>query len=195
MISVFFVLGVGEFLVVENLCAHGNNRTILEGFNIMTIEAGKVVSFHYTVKEDGNELESSTGGHPVLYLHGHNNMLDGIEEALTGKTEGDAVTVTLPPEKTYGLRKEGQTMRVPLKHIVDGKKKKIRKGDTVAVNTAHGVSEMVVLKVGLKNVDVDANHPFAGKTLDFDLEVVEVRDATSEELAHGHAHGKGGHEH
>jgi len=161
----------------------------------MTIENNKVVSFHYTVIENGEVLESSQGGHPVLYLHGHNNMLDGVEEALAGKSTGDKEVVTLPPEKTYGLRKEGETLRVPLKHVIDGKKKKFKKGDTVAVNTAHGVSEMVVLKVGLKNLDVDANHPFAGKTLDFELEVVDVRDATTEEIAHGHAHGKGGHEH
>lgn len=161
----------------------------------MTVAKDKVVSFHYTVKENGVELESSGSEHPVLYLHGHNNMLDGIEESLEGKSAGDKLSVSLPPEKTYGQRKDGQTIRVPVKHIVDGKKKKFKKGDTVAVNTAHGVSEMVVLKVGLKNVDVDANHPFAGKTLDFDLEVVEVRDATADEIAHGHAHGKGGHEH
>ena len=161
----------------------------------MAIAKDSVVSFHYVVSENGEEMETSRKGDPILYLHGHQNMLEGIEELLDGKSAGDKVEAELPPEKTYGSRVEGQQIRVPIKHIIDGKKKRLKAGDTVAVNTANGVSEMRVLKVGLKNVDVDANHPFAGKTLNFNLEVIEVREATAEEIAHGHAHGKGGHEH
>jgi len=161
----------------------------------MAITKDSVVSFHYVVSEAGQQLETSRDGDPVLYLHGHQNMLDGVEELLDGKAKGDTVEAQLPPEKTYGEFIEGQKLRVPVKHIVGGKKRKLKVGDTVAVNTAQGVAEMTVLKVGLKNVDVDANHPFSGKTLDFALEVVDVRDATAEEIAHGHAHGKGGVEH
>ncbi|RMA80292.1 FKBP-type peptidyl-prolyl cis-trans isomerase [Umboniibacter marinipuniceus] len=161
----------------------------------MKIAKDSVVSFHYTASEAGTQLETSRETDPILYLHGHNGMFDGIEKMLEGQEKGAEISAELAPEDAYGHRVEGQTLRVPLKHIQGAKKKKPKVGDTVAVNTANGVSEMVVLKVGLKNVDVDANHPFAGKTLTFDLEVMDVREATAEELAHGHAHGVGGHQH
>jgi FKBP-type peptidyl-prolyl cis-trans isomerase SlyD len=160
----------------------------------MNIDKDTVVTFHYRLQEEGGEVfEDSHKDEPVLYLHGHNSMLPGLEEALQGQQAGDKFKTTLTPEKGYGQRKEGAVQRVPKKHIVT--KGKITTGMVVQVNTEHGAKEAVVLKVGLKNIDIDSNHPLAGKTLVFDVEVVEVRVATADEIAHGHAHGVGGHQH
>lgn len=164
----------------------------------MQITANKVVSFHYRLSETGGELlETSYDADPTLYLHGHNNLLATLEAALEGKAKGDKVTVSVTPEQGYGERREGAVQRIPIKHLLDYSKikNKLKPGSKVAVNTQHGPWDAVVLKVGKFNVDIDSNHPLAGKHLDFELEVIDVRDATDEELAHGHAHGAGGHHH
>ena len=164
----------------------------------MQISADKVVSFHYRLSETGGELiESSYDADPTLYLHGHNNLLAALESALEGKAAGDKLTVSISPEQGYGERQEGAVQRIPIKHLLDHDKlkNKLKPGMKVAVNTQQGPWEAVVLKVGKFNVDIDSNHPLAGKHLDFALEVMEVRDASAEELAHGHAHGVGGHHH
>lgn len=160
----------------------------------MQIATDTVVSFHYRLKEEGGEIfEDSHEGSSVLYLHGHRSMLPGLEEALDGKSAGDCFDVTVSPAKGYGERKEGAVQRVPKKHLLT--KGKLVPGMMVRLNTEQGPQEAIVLKVGLKNVDVDANHPLAGKTLIFAVEVVDVRQATAEEVSHGHAHGVGGHQH
>jgi FKBP-type peptidyl-prolyl cis-trans isomerase SlyD len=164
----------------------------------MSVSANKVVSFHYRLHElDGDLLEESYGADPTLYLHGHNNLLAAIEKAMEGKNAGDKLSVAVTPEEGYGLRREGAIQRIPIKHLVDHEKIKnrLKPGLKVAVNTQHGPWESVVLKVGKFNVDVDSNHPLAGKHLNFEIEIVDVRDASDEELAHGHAHGAGGHNH
>ena len=164
----------------------------------MKISADKVVSFHYNLSDvDGALLETSRDADPTLYLHGHKNILAALEEELEGKAVGDKITVTLTPAQAYGERKEGAVQRVPIKHLHNhaALKNKLKPGARVSVNTQHGPWEAVVLKVGKFNVDIDSNHPLAGKTLTFDMEVIDVRDATPEELAHGHAHGAGGHNH
>lgn len=164
----------------------------------MQISADKVVSFHYRLNETGGEqLETSYDADPTLYLHGHNNLLPVLESALDGKAKGDKVTVSVTPEQGYGERKEGAVQRIPIKHLLDHEKikNKLKPGVKVAVNTQQGPWEAIVLKVGKFNVDIDSNHPLAGKNLEFELEVVDVRDASEEELAHGHAHGAGGHHH
>ena len=163
----------------------------------MTISQDKVVRFHYELKESDTQLETSRDGEPVLYLHGHQNLLPAMEKALEGQSAGAKVSLTLKPEEAYGKREEGATQRIPIKHLVDHArlKNKLRVGMTVAINTEHGPQDAVVLKVGKFNVDVDGNHPYAGKTLTFDIEVLDIRDASAEELQHGHAHGVGGHNH
>lgn len=161
----------------------------------MQVEKDKVVSFHYTVSEvEGEQLESSYGTNPLVYLHGHDGMLKGVEAALEGKTVGDKVAVTLAPEDAYGPRKEDAIHRVSINHVLrEGKgKPKFRPGMVVHLNTEHGARPVVVVKAGLKMLDVDTNHPYAGKTLNYDMEVVNVRDAEAEELSHGHVHGEGG---
>lgn len=164
----------------------------------MQISADKVVSFHYNLNDvDGSLLESSYDADPTLYLHGHGNILASLEDALEGKAEGDKITATLTPDQAYGDRKEGAVQRIPIKHLHNHAaiKNKLKPGSRVSVNTQHGPWEAVVLKVGKFNVDVDSNHPLAGKTLTFEIEVKAVREASAEELAHGHAHGAGGHNH
>ena len=164
----------------------------------MQISADKVVSFHYNLNDaDGTLLETSYDADPTLYLHGHSNILASLEEALETKVVGDKVNVTLNPEQAYGERKEGAVQRIPIKHLHNhaALKNKLKPGSRVVVNTQQGPWEALVLKVGKFNVDIDSNHPLAGKTLTFDIEIVSVREATAEELAHGHAHGAGGHNH
>lgn len=163
----------------------------------MLIEKNKVVRFHYSVSEaTEGKLEDTREALPMTYLHGHNGMLKGLEDALEGKQAGDQVTVTLEPHQAYGERNEDAITRVPVSHIRgQGKKVRYKPGMIVHVNTQNGSRPVKVVKVGLKNLDVDMNHPYAGKTLTFDVEVVSVRDASEEEMAHGHVHGEGGVKH
>ncbi len=160
----------------------------------MTIANNTVVSFHYRLSEGGNEMENSYDANPVLALIGHGNLIPGLESALIGKAQGEKFDVSVAPEDGYGQRVEKDPLRVPIKHLINAPKK-IKKGQAVFINTQEGQRSAIVVKVGKFNVDVDTNHPFAGKTLDFAIEVVEVRDATQEEIQHRHAHGVGGHQH
>ncbi|WP_028304289.1 FKBP-type peptidyl-prolyl cis-trans isomerase [Oceanospirillum maris] len=160
----------------------------------MSIAKNKVVQFFYTLKDEaGVELESNVGADPVAYLHGHNNMMRGVEKALEGHNIGDKFNVTLPPEETYGLRREDSEQRVPVKHLLGAKKWK--PGMMAVIQTDQGQRQVTVVKVGKFMVTVDNNHPMAGRTLDFELIVTDIRDATPEEVTHGHAHGIGGHHH
>lgn len=161
----------------------------------MQIAADKVVTFHYRVAADDQSFsESSAGQSPMVYLHGRGNLVPGLEQEMLGKSSGDKFSATVAPEQAYGLRDPQATQRVPIKHLAP--KGRLAPGQLVAVNTNAGVRHARVLKVGHFNVDLDLNHPLAGKTLVFDIEIVDVRDATTEELEHGHAHGPGGaHDH
>jgi FKBP-type peptidyl-prolyl cis-trans isomerase SlyD len=158
----------------------------------MHIERDKVVTFHYSLTDpEGSFTEDSTGRDPVVYLHGHGNIVPGLENEMRGKQAGDTFKASVAPEHAYGMRDETAVQRVPIKHLV--RPGKLDVGGVVAVNTNVGPRRGIVLKVGRFNVDVDLNHPLAGKTLLFDVRILEVRDATAEEIAHGHAHGPGGH--
>lgn len=160
----------------------------------MQIEKNKVISFHYRLTdEEGTEIENSYDGDPVAYLHGYRNIIQGLEQAMAGKQSGESFTTTVEPELGYGLRKESSVQRIPIKHLMT--KGKLKPGMVVAVQTEHGARQVTVVKVGKFNVDVDTNHPFAGKVLNFAVEILDVRDASAEEIAHGHAHGVGGHHH
>lgn len=160
----------------------------------MTITKNSVVQFHYTLTdESGEQLESSYDGDPVAYLHGHNNMIVGVEKALEGKSEGDEFSVTVSPEEGYGEINPDAQQRVPSKHL-QGAKKWVP-GMVATVNTEQGQRQVTVVKVGRFMITVDLNHPLAGKTLTFAIVVQAVREATEDEIAHGHAHGVGGHQH
>lgn len=159
----------------------------------MQIGNGKVASFHYKLfGEDGVMIEE-TGEQPMLYLHGANNMIAGVEKALAGRAAGDHFEVTVTPDEGYGIAKPENIQRISAKYLRHAGK--LRPGMQVPVQTEQGQRWVTVRKVGLKTVDVDANHPLAGRTLRFVIDVIEVRDATEEEKSHGHAHGPGGHQH
>ncbi len=163
----------------------------------MDIAKNSVVQFHYRLREEGveQELETSFGGNPSAYLHGHNNIIKGLERQMLGHKMGDIFSVDVAAKEAYGERKEGQQQRVPIKHLLIKKKTKLHVGQIVNIQTDHGSHAATVLKVGKFNVDVDTNHPLAGKNLSFDIEIIDIRPATEEELAHKHAHGVGGHQH
>ncbi|HEX4938189.1 MAG TPA: peptidylprolyl isomerase [Candidatus Kapabacteria bacterium] len=160
----------------------------------MNISKDKVVQFHYTLKNDkGEEIESTIGKDPMAYLHGHGNIIPGLESALEGKAAGDRFTITIEPKDGYGERQDVEWQRIPLKHLQGARKWK--PGMMAFVETEQGYRQVTVMKVGKFNADVDVNHPLAGKTLTFDIEVLDLRDATDDEKSHGHAHGVGGHHH
>lgn len=160
----------------------------------MSIKDDSVVQFNYTLRdEQGEVLESNEGLESIAYLHGHDNMMPGVENALVGKEVGAKFSVTLPASETYGERNEDAEQRVSVKHLQGAKVWKA--GMRALISTDQGQRQVTIIKMGKFMATVDVNHPLAGRELTFDLEVADVRDATSEEIAHGHAHGKGGHQH
>jgi FKBP-type peptidyl-prolyl cis-trans isomerase SlyD len=159
----------------------------------MTIEDGKVVQFHYDLYINDKQIESSRNAEPMAYLHGAKNIISGLEEALAGQQAGAHVDTTISPEKGYGLREDNRIQRISAKYLKHAGK--LKAGMQVQVSTDQGNRLVTVVKVGLKTVDVDGNHPLAGETLRFVVDIVDIRDATAEEKAHGHAHGVGGHQH
>ncbi|MDP7592740.1 MAG: peptidylprolyl isomerase [Litorilituus sp.] len=164
----------------------------------MQIADKTVVQFHYVLKDDaGKEIESSHGSEPLAYLHGANNTLLGLEKALTDKEAGEKFSVTLQPEEAYGERQENMIQRVPAKHLqgLPSKNAKWKAGMVAVVQTEQGQRQVTVIKTGKFMVTVDINPPLAGKIITFDINVVDVRAATEEEIQHGHAHGVGGHQH
>lgn len=165
----------------------------------MKIQKDCVVNFHYRLSdESGAELENSYAGEPVAYLHGKRGIVRGLEDAMADHQKGDTFTAEVPAAMAYGSRREDAVQRVPIKHLLTAKKSskaKLKPGMQVQINTSEGPRDVTVVKVGKFNVDVDSNHPLAGKDLNFAIEITDVREASSEELAHGHAHGPGGHHH
>ena len=159
----------------------------------MKIEKDRVVQFHYAVSEQGAApVESSEGGEPLAILAGHGNIIPGLEKAMEGHEAGDKFAVDVPAADAYGEKREGLTQRVPKKHFGG---QRLEPGMQVVLNTNFGPRAVTIEKVGMSVVDVDLNHPMAGKDLHFDIEIVEVREASAEELEHGHVHGDGGHHH
>lgn len=160
----------------------------------MNVAENKVVSFHYTLtSKEGVKLESSREGDAMSYLHGAGNIIPGLEDAMSGRVAGDIYSVTIPPEQAYGVRSAANIQRIPLKRL--GKNFKARPGQVLNLQTNQGPVQVTVVKVGKFNIDVDANHPLSGATLTFEVEITEVRDATEEEISHGHVHGPGAHDH
>ncbi len=164
----------------------------------MKIEKDRVVRFHYTVNERAaheageTAIESSTDREPLAILIGHGNIIPGLETAMEGHEAGDKFGVDVAATDAYGEIKEGLSQRVPKKHFGN---QRLAPGMQVVLNTNFGPRAVTIQKVGMSVVDVDLNHPMAGKDLHFDVEIVEVREATAEELEHGHVHGDGGHHH
>ena len=154
----------------------------------------KIVSIDYTLTGDnGQVLDTSQGREPLAYLHGAGNIIPGLESALEGKSEGEQVNVSIPPDQAYGQRDERMVQAVPrtaFQGVAD-----IKPGMQFQAQTNAGARLITVVGVEGDQVTIDANHPLAGATLNFDVKVVNVRDATEQEKSHGHVHGPGGHQH
>ncbi len=160
----------------------------------MEIMADRVVLIHYTLKDDnGAVLDSSAGGEPLAYIQGHGNLVPGLEKALEGQQEGSTLAVSIAPADGYGVRDEGLIQRVPKRSLQGAGE--LKKGMQFQARTEDGMRLFTVTAVVGDMVTLDGNHPLADQTLNFDVEVVTVREATGEELEHGHVHGAGGHHH
>ncbi len=160
----------------------------------MEIAQDAVVLIHYTLKNDsGAVLDTSAGGEPLAYIQGHGNLVPGLERALEGKQGGNTVAITLTPAEGYGTRDEALVQRVA-KRSLQGSGE-IRKGMQLQARTGDGMRLFTVTAVAGDMVTLDGNHPLADQTLHFDVQVISVREATTEELEHGHVHGAGGHHH
>lgn len=161
----------------------------------MKIAPNKVATLHYTLKDDkGALIESSVGSEPLAYIHGVGNLIPGLEEKLEGKQAGDKLSVVVKPEDAYGERDEELIEEVEKAEFDEGEELEV--GKEFQYDDEDGnVFHVRVVKIEGDMVTVDGNHPLAGQTLAFDVEVVGVRDASAEELEHGHVHGEGGHHH
>ena len=156
----------------------------------MPIATDDVVTIHYTLKDDTDKvIDSSSGGEPLAYLHGHGNIVPGLERELAGKSVGERLTVRVPAAEGYGEYDRALVQKVPrraLKGIANLK---------VGMRLQAGHQAVTVTHIGGDMVTLDGNHPLAGKSLNFDIEITAVREATQEELEHGHVHGPGDHHH
>jgi FKBP-type peptidyl-prolyl cis-trans isomerase SlyD len=160
----------------------------------MTIKENSAVSFHYTLTDDaGQQIDSSAGQDPLAYLHGAGNIIPGLENALEGKAVGDQLNVSVSAEEGYGPVQQELIQDVP-RSAFQGVES-IEIGMQFEAQTGQGGAVPVtVTAVTEETVTVDGNHPLAGKSLNFDVTIEAVRDATAEELEHGHVHGAGEHQ-
>lgn len=165
-----------------------------------TVTAGKVVLMHYTLRNpEGDVLDSSAGREPMAYLHGASNIVPGLERQLDGQSVGATVQAVVPPEEAYGVRNEKAMMVLPRNAFPA--EMPLEPGTPFAMHDPNNPNRTVhafVVAVKEEQVMVDANHPLAGVTLHFEVNIVSLRDATAEEKAHGHPHGPdgtGGHDH
>jgi FKBP-type peptidyl-prolyl cis-trans isomerase SlyD len=160
----------------------------------MQIAQNAVVLIHYTLTDDsGKTLDSSAGGEPLAYLHGNGNLITGLERELEGKSAGDRFNVKIAPTDGYGEYDTSLVQRIPrraLKGIGN-----LRVGMQLHAQTPEGARAVTVTHIVGDMVTIDGNHALAGQNLNFEVEIVEVRAATEEEMAHGHVHGPGGHDH
>ncbi|NBP69568.1 MAG: peptidylprolyl isomerase [Cytophagia bacterium] len=156
----------------------------------MQITKNTVAAIHYTLTDNsGKILDSSSGREPLYYIQGIGNLILGMEEGLEGKKKGDKLQIKVSPEKGYGVKDPAMVQQVPLKAFGG---EMVSPGMKFQTNQGHVVT---VTAVDAESVTVDANHELAGVELNFDVEVMEVRNATAEEISHGHVHGPGGHHH
>ena len=156
----------------------------------MIVAANKVVKMHYSVLDNNkNTIDNSFDGEPLVFIVGTGYLIPGLENALLGKEAGDTFSVTVEPDQGYGERHDDLMQAVP-KSMFEGMD--IEVGMQFRATTDAGDQSVMIIDIQDEEVIVDGNHPLSGITLHFDVEVLEVRDATEEELAHGHVHGEGG---
>lgn len=160
----------------------------------MKIEKNRVVSIHYTLRDgDGEILDSSAGNSPLPYIHGIGALIPGLEKELLGKEKGDKLNVIVPAAEGYGEYDEERLFQVPLTEF--DMEEPIEQGMQIQLDTGEGPVIATIVKLDETHATLDLNHPLAGVPLHFDVEVMEVREASEQELAHGHVHGAGGHHH
>jgi FKBP-type peptidyl-prolyl cis-trans isomerase SlyD len=156
----------------------------------MKVAPNKVVTMHYSVLDnDKNTIDNSFDGEPLVFIVGTGYLIQGLEDALLDKQAGDKLSVTVEPEQGYGERHDELMQAVP-KSMFEGME--IEVGMQFRATTDDGDQMVMIIDIQDEDVIVDGNHPLSGITLNFDVEILEVRDATEEELAHGHVHGEGG---
>jgi FKBP-type peptidyl-prolyl cis-trans isomerase SlyD len=159
----------------------------------MQIGKNKVVSIHYTLRDnEGQILDSSEGGAPLTYIQGIGNLIPGMEEGLEGHSAGEKINIKVSPEKGYGVRNNELIQQVPLSAFGG---QDVKPGMQFQAQSGQGAQIVTVTDVGQESVTVDGNHPLAGVELNFAVEVMDIRPATEDELSHGHVHGPGGHHH
>ncbi|MFA5419386.1 MAG: peptidylprolyl isomerase [Bacteroidales bacterium] len=160
----------------------------------MQIQKDKVVSIHYTLTDDaGKVLDSSTGRGPLHFIQGHGNLIPGLEEALEGKVKTDKLKTSIPPEKGYGVRIDEMIHQISRSQFEEPEN--IEVGMQFQSQMDHGMQHLTITKIEGDKITMDGNHPLAGQTLHFDVDVVDVREASKEELEHGHVHSPEGHHH
>lgn len=154
--------------------------------DVVTVTKNRVVSLEYVLKDDeGQVVDSNTGGDPLVYLHGHGHIVPGLEERLEGMSPGEEVHVDIDAEAGYGVHDPSRVFTVPRGQI----NFEVQAGDVVQAQHPDGQTvPLQVVGVDAEKVTLDGNHPMAGKTLHFDVKVVDVRNATTQEIDHGHAH-------
>lgn len=160
----------------------------------MNIKENCVVSMHYKLTDDSGELLDESQDQPLLYIHGTNSLIPGLEKQLDGKVKGDKLTATVPPEEGYGPVMPQLIQNLP-KSTFQGVEN-IEIG--MEFEASNENEEKMIVRVDAiegDEVTINGNHPLAGKTLNFDVNIVDVREASEEELSHGHVHGEGGHHH
>ncbi|GLX79405.1 peptidyl-prolyl cis-trans isomerase [Thalassotalea insulae] len=157
----------------------------------MKITANKVVKLHYAVSDSEDSLIDSSYDHqPLAIIHGSGYLIPGLENALTDHVAGDKFEVAVAADDAYGQRHDGYVQTVPKELFADIDDLQV--GTQLRASTDEGEQTVIVIDVQDNEITVDGNHPLAGIDLKFDVEILEVRDATEEELAHGHVHGEGG---
>lgn len=160
----------------------------------MRIEKNAVVGIEYTLTgEDGQVIDSSREREPLYYIQGLGQIIPGLETALEGRSHGEELRVKVPPEAGYGEHRRELIREVPKERFPDDADLEI--GNQFRASSEQGPIVVTVTQVAEEVVTVDANHPLAGETLNFEVEIVEVREASTEELDHGHVHGQDGHDH
>lgn len=160
-----------------------------------SISKGKVVTIHYTLRDDSGEvLDTSNGGQPLDYLHGAGNIVPGLESGLSGRKQGESLRVRVPPEEGYGVQDPRGLQKVPRGSFPA--ELELEPGMQFGAEDEQGGRTTIWIRdvVG-EEVTIDLNHPLAGKTLEFEIMIAGVRDATREEISHGHPHGPHGHHH
>ncbi len=160
----------------------------------MKVAQNKVVTLEYQIRNAQGEVVEDTSGNPLQYIQGIGQLLPALEQALEGKEAGEEVEITLTPDQAFGEYDEGQIQAIPKSAFGEGME--LQPGMVMYARTQDGHQVPFLIREVREDVVIaDFNHPLAGETLTFHLKVMDVRDATPEELAHGHVHGPDAHSH